>query len=606
MKPGTRLEVRESRLTWLLVLVVGAAIFLGCLPSPPSLMDDVDAVQAVIARNMLHSGDWVTARLNGVIYLEKPPLIYWMIAASYKILGEHDWTARLPVALAAVGLALLTMAMGNWAFGRKAGTYAGIAVGTSVGLFLFTRIQIPDVMLTFTVSLAMWSVLRALDEEEKRRGLWANVLAASLGIGLLLKSLVAVVFPVGATAVYLLATRQFFVRRTWQRLHPFRGVLIAFAIAAPWHVLATIRNPPYFAWTLHGGPGQYHGFLWFYFINEQLLRFLNTRYPRDYNTVPRGLFWGLHFVWLFPWSVYFPALVKLNYKPVDRAGRMRLLALCWTGFILVFFTFSTTQEYYSMPVYPALALLLGAAMADGVSWIRWGTRVLGVIAAFAAAAALAIYWRVRNVPAPGDISHALSSHPKYYSLSLGHMMDLTLYSFAYLRTPLLVACMAFAVGAVGCFLWEGKRAVLSTTLMMVVFFHAARMALIAFDPFLTSRPLAKAIENGPAGNLIVTGHVYPYSSVFFYLNREALLLNGVKHNLEYGAAAPDAPKVFLTEAELPKLWEEPQRWYLVTQAVTVPRLKEELGAEKVYVVTTSGGKAVLTNQPMEKAERTAN
>lgn len=259
-----------------------------------------------------------------------------------------------------------------------------------------------------------------------------------------------------------------------------------------------------------------------------------------------------------------------------------------------------------MPVYPALALLVGAGMAEGGTWMRWGTRVLGVIAGLAAAATLAIYSMVRNVPTPGDISNALSSHPSYYSLSLGHMLDLTFDSFAYLRAPLLLAFMAFVVGSVGCFLWEGKRAVLAVTLMMVVFFQAARMALVVFDPFLTSRPLAEAIEKGPPGSLIVTGHFYPYSSVFFYLNCEALLLNGVRHNLEYGAAAPDAPRAFLTERELPELWKEPQRWYLVTKVATLPKLKQELGAGRVYMVTTSGGKAVVTNQPMERVATSAN
>ncbi|HUN60966.1 MAG TPA: glycosyltransferase family 39 protein [Candidatus Sulfotelmatobacter sp.] len=583
---------------WASVLAASSAIFLGCIVSPPSLMDDVDAVQAVIARNMLHSGDWVTARLNGIIYLEKPPLIYWLIAMSYKIFGEHDWAARIPVALSCVALALLTAAMGTWAFGRKAGTYAGIVVATCVGLFLFTRIQIPDVMLTFTIALAMWALLRVLDQQEKRPSLWANVLAASLGVGLLLKSLVGVVFPVAAGLVYLLVTRQCFRRETWQRLHPFRGALIAFLIAAPWHILATLRNPPYFAWTLHSGPGQYHGFFWFFFINEQLLRFLNLRYPRDYNTVPRPLFWAFHLLWLFPWSVYFPALFKLRYKPIDRAGRMSLLALCWAGFILVFFTFSTTQEYYSMPVYPAFALLLGAAIAQGGSLVRWGTRVLGVIAALAALATFSICWMVRHVPTPGDISNALALHPRYYTLSLGHMLDLTLDSFAYLRTPLVVAGIAFLLGAFGCFLWRGKRAVLAVTLMMVLFFHAARLALVVFDPFLSSRPLAEAIQAAPPGNLIVTGHFYPFSSVFFYLDREALLLNGIRHNLEYGAAAPNAPKVFLTDDQLPALWDQSQRWYLVTKADALPKLTQELGADHLTVLIASGGKTVLTNQPL--------
>ncbi len=125
-------------------------------------MDDVDAVQAQIAKTMLLSGDWVTARLDGVLYLEKAPLIYWLIAISYKIFGVTDWVARLPVALSAIALGLLTAAFGMWAFGKRAGFYAGLCVSTCVGLFLFTRVQIPDVMLTFTIELAMWAFLRCV------------------------------------------------------------------------------------------------------------------------------------------------------------------------------------------------------------------------------------------------------------------------------------------------------------------------------------------------------------------------------------------------------------------------------------------------------------
>ncbi len=133
---------------YLIVLLVAAAVYAGCMISPPSLMDDVDAVQAQIARNMLTSGDWVTARLDGVPYLEKAPLIYWMIAGSFKIFGATDWAARIPMVLAAIALAWLTTAFGMWAFGRRAGFYAGLCISTCFGLFLFTRILIPDVMLT--------------------------------------------------------------------------------------------------------------------------------------------------------------------------------------------------------------------------------------------------------------------------------------------------------------------------------------------------------------------------------------------------------------------------------------------------------------------------
>ncbi len=272
--------------------------------SPPSLMDDVDAVQAQIARNMLTSGDWVTARLDGIPYLEKAPLIYWLIAGSFKYFGATDWAARIPVVLAAIVLAWITTAFGMWAFGRRAGFYAGLCISTCFGLFLFPRILIPDVMLTASIALTMWAFIRAIDAEERARRWWAFVMAASLGTSLLLKSLVGIVFPIGTALVYLALTRQLFNRRVWKALRPWLGLGVFVVIAAPWHILAALRNPPLFDFTMHSAAGEYHGFLWFYFINEQLLRFLNMRYPRDYDTVPRLYFWLFHLLWLFPWSLY--------------------------------------------------------------------------------------------------------------------------------------------------------------------------------------------------------------------------------------------------------------------------------------------------------------
>ena len=573
-------------------------MYLGCVVSPPSLMDDVDAMQAQMARNMLTSGDWVTGHLDGVRYLEKAPLIYWSMAVSYMIFGAHDWAARLPVALSAIALCLLTMGFGAWAFGRRAGFYAGLVMSTCVGLWLFTRIQIPDVMISFTIALAMWAFLRVLDENEPHPRLWAALLAASMGLGLLLKSLIGVVFPAGAAFVYLVATRQLFSRWVWKRLHVFSGILIVLAIAAPWHVLATLRNPPYLAWTLQSRPGEWHGFFWFFFINEQLLRFLGTRYPHDYNTVPRWAFWLFHLLWLFPWSVYFPAAARLSYKPVDRAGRTRLLALCWAGFLLVFFTFSTTQEYYSMPAYAALALLLGSAMEEGGAWIRRGTRVLTVIVAVCTIAAAAILVYVRHVPTPGDISNALTQHPEVYTLSLGHMEDLTLDSFAYLRLPLAVAALAFLIGVVGTLKARSRNTFLAMALMMVLFFHAARLALVVFDPYMSSRPLANALLKAPEGKLIVHHHYYPFSSVFFYTNRAALLLDGKIDTMVYGSSAPGVPDVFIDYDRFQKLWLEPQRWYLVTEQENLPRFQGLVGRDRLNVVKEAGGKLLLTNLPL--------
>ena len=567
-------------------------------------MDDVDAVQAQIARNMLQSGDWVIAHLDGVPYLEKSPLIYWLIAICFRIFGVHDWVARIPVALAAVLLAWVTSRYARWAFGERAGFYAGLVVATCAGLFLFTRIQIPDVMLTLSVCVAFWSFQRATERKEgledgpgeKHSRLWAALLSASLGVGVMLKGLIAVVTPLGGIFVYLLLTRQVFSPHVWRRLHVFSGALIFLAIAAPWHALATLRMPPYFDFTLHAGPGEYRGFFWFYFINEHVLRFLNLRYPRDYNTVPRLAFWVLHLLWLFPWSMYFPAAAGLSYKPVDRAGTTRLLALCWTGFLLIFFTLSTTQEYYSMPVYPALALLLGCAMAGESRWLRMGTRTFAVIASLAALAIAAILYAVRGIATPGDISQALQQHPEAYTLSLGHMGDLTIQSFAYLREPLIFAGVAFLIAAVGAWAMRGSRAYGAIAVMMVLFLHASRQALVVFDPYLSSRPLAEALMRAPDGRLILNGAYYSFSSVFFYTNRSALLLNGRVNNLEYGSYAPGSAPVFISDSEFVALWSGAERMYVLTEGVELGHLDTLVQRSNLHLVAASGGKMLFSNR----------
>src|SRR5882757_8941316 len=592
---------REGLYSGLVVVLLAALIYVGCVVSHPGLMDDVDAVQAQIARNILTSGDWVIARLDGVPYLEKSPLIYWLIAISYRIFGVYDWAARLPVALAAVLLAWVTWRYGRWAFGTRAGFYAGLVVATCVGLFLFTRIQIPDVMLTVCVCIAFWSFQRALDEQEAHPRSWAALLAASLGVGLLLKGLIAIVAPIGGIVLYLVLSRQLFARAVWKRLHVFTGVLIILAIAAPWHVLATLRMPPYFNFTLHSGPGECHGFFWFYFINEHVLRFLNLRYPRDYNTVPRFAFWLLHLLWLFPWSVYFPAAFKLDYRsndrPGDRASRTRLLALCWAAFVLLFFTFSTTQEYYSMPLYPALALLLGSAMDTENSWVRAGTKVLGAVSALCAVAVFTLLFLVRHAQAPGDISRALEQHPEAYTLSLGHMGDLTLRSFAYLKLPLLIAGLAFLVGAISALTMKSRRVYLAVALMMVLFFHAARNALVDFDPYLSSRPLAEALLHAPAGQLILNGQYYSFSSVFFYTNRSALLWNGRVNNLEYGSYAPGSPDVFLDDPQFLAKWSASSRCYVLSDGDGISHLRALVNPTQLHLVAESGGKTLYSNLP---------
>ncbi|WP_232296115.1 glycosyltransferase family 39 protein [Terriglobus sp. TAA 43] len=580
----------------LLVLVVSCCIFLPLVVSPPHLMDDVDAVQAQIARNMLQSGDWVTARLDGIAYLEKSPLIYWIMAVSFKIFGVHDWAARLPLAIINIALCWVTARFAMWAFDRRAGVYSGTILATCIGIFLFTRILIPDAALTLTIVLALWSFLRLLDDSERRRTTWFLVLYISLACGLLLKGLIAAVFPIAIAAIYLVITRETSLRELAKRIRPLSGLALLLLIAAPWHILATIRNPPYFDWTMHSNPGEYHGFFWFYFLNEHLFRFLNLRYPRDYNTVPRLWFWLLHFVWLFPWSVTLVAAFRNSYRPVSRAGKTRLLALIWIGFVLLFFTLSTTQEYYSLPIYPALAMLLGSDLATREKYPWSGRLVLSLILGTSLCAIVFLLAYNAHATVHGDISNALTQNPDMYTLSLGHMSDLTLHSFAYLRLPLVLAGCGLLIGIIATLRARRTVAVVAgLALMMIVFIQAARLALVAFDPYLSSKALAEALNRSEPGLLIEGDAYYAFSSVFFYTNKSALLWNGRSNNLEYGSSAPNAAHVFIDDNTLKSLWSSERRTYLLIYGSDLPRLKDLLASE-FKVVASSGGNYLLTNQ----------
>jgi Dolichyl-phosphate-mannose-protein mannosyltransferase len=561
-------------------------------------MDDVDAVQAQIARNMLVSGDWVTARLDGVAYLEKAPLVYWVMAASYAVFGVHDWAARLPLALAVVLLCWITYRFGRWAFDGTAGMFAGIVLATSAGLFLFTRILIPDAMLTLTITGAIWAWLRLLEPDEPYPHRWSAMLGACFGAGLLLKGLIAVVFPVMAGLAYMAVTRQLFSRAAWKKLDLSLVGAIVLLVAAPWHILAAVRNPPQFAFSLHSGPGEYRGFFWFYFFNEHLLRFLNLRYPRDYNTVPRLWFWLLNLVWLFPWSAYLPAAARQGCRRETRAGRARLMAWCWIGVVMVFFSFSTTQEYYSMPIYPALALLLGSALAAGGRALRAGMWILQGISAALLIAMVFVLASVWRLPAPGNISQALTQHPELYTLSMGHMGDLTLAAFAYLKLPLALAALAFAGLLFGFALWRNSlgRRVMVVAAAMVLFFQAARIALVRFDGYLGSYPLAQALIKSPPGQLVEANSYYAFSSVFFYTGRTALLLNGRNNNLEYGSYAPGAPNVFIDDGRFSALWLAPARCYLLAYGSERARLENLVGKANLHVVAENAGNYLFTNR----------
>jgi hypothetical protein len=161
----------------------------------------------------------------------------------------------------------------------------------------------------------------------------------------------------------------------------------------------------------------------------------------------------------------------------------------------------------------------------------------------------------------------------------------------------LLAAIAFLIGAIGTVRATGEKAFLAAAIMAVLFFQAARMALVVFDPYMSSRPLAEALLRSPPGKLIVDHHYYTFSSIFFYTNQVALLLNGRINNLVYGSYAPGAPDVFINDEQWKAMWNTTERSYLVASRSVLPRLQNLVGSDRLNVVAESGGKVVLTNLP---------
>ncbi len=567
----------------------------------PLLLDDADSVHAEVAREMVARHDWTTLYANGIRYLEKAPLLYWSMAASFRCFGVHTWSARLPLALYTLLLLFVVFTLGRRCFrDAMAGFYAALVLGTSFGLFIFTRILIPDAMVCLWLAIAMLYFWRSLTQPTRSN---AAGFAAACALGVLTKGLIGLVFPLLIVAVYLAMTRNLAHLRRW---HPLLGALVFLAIAAPWHVAAGMANPT----EGHPGalptPGNVHGWYWFYFVNEHLLRYLNRRVPRDYDTVPLALFWGLLLVWLLPWSVFLgSALCRVPLRrwwrkaPLNETEPARLLLFCWAAVPMVFFSFSTRQEYYVLPAMPALALLLGGWLAqDAAGSAPPRLRTAWVLFAIGSCGAAAALFFALHSPSPtGDLAAALSSNPGDYALSFGHFLDLSTRAMAFFRVPLLLTAVALLAGTGGHLLLRrsGRQhaAVGALAAGSVLFLVAAHMALLTFSPVLSSAGLAEEIRPllGPEDVIVLNGEYESGSTLGFYLARQVRILNGRSSNLWYGSFFSDAPAIFDDDASVARLWSGPRRVFLLTDAAQPPRLP---GA--VYTIAMDGGKAVLSNR----------
>ncbi len=334
----------RSRL--LLLLLAVAVVWFGNLEYRKLFHPD-EGRYAEIPREMVASADWLTPRLNGIKYFEKPPLQYWVTAAAYRVFGEAQWTSRLWTALSGFLAVLLTYAAGVRLSGPDAGLYAALLLVSSAGFVLGGHYNTLDMGLTFFLTLALVAFLFAQRDHQTRRGraLWMHVAWAAAAGAVLSKGLVGAVLPAGGLVAYTLLTRDFAV---WRRLNPVTGVLLFLALAAPWFVQVSLANPE---------------FPRYFFIHEHFQRFLTTAHYRDQ---PWWFFLPVLVLGLLPWTTLVPSgLAQAWRSESDGSGfRARRFLLAYAGFILLFFSASSSKlEAYVLPMLPAIALLLGERVA---------------------------------------------------------------------------------------------------------------------------------------------------------------------------------------------------------------------------------------------------
>lgn len=542
----------------------------------PPLLDGVDSVQAEAAREMATTGDWITPHIDGVRYLSVSPLLTWTTAVSFKIFGVTDWAARLPLAFAALGLFVVTLALGTRMFLTPvAGFYSALILITSCGVFLFGHLLYPQVLLTLCITTALYYFWRS-----HRAASFGTAIAfaVSCALGTLTAGPAGVILPMSIVVLYLFFNRNL---RFLLRWHPIAAILVFLVIVLPWRIAAHAANPkrPYF-----------------------------SALPRVWHT-PLLLFWAFLLIFLVPWSFFsIAALTRVSRNVFARAQKLdckqqgQLLCILWLVVVAVFFSFWNRHEFSAIPAMPALAILAASWLTEDEAApsplgriFAWILFVAGIIKAGAA-----VYLGLR-APFPGfgaDIATLLHLHPEQHRLFFGYLTDLTFASMGAFRIPLLITAAASAVGVTAnlVFRLRGQARIANCFLagMMAFVLIAAHIALNTFSPVFSSAILAQAIkpEVEQSDAVVIQGRYEEASALGFYLERRVQMLSTPATDLAPGSFASDAPPVFLDIDALAKLWNGPGRVFLWTAPQSVPQLPGE-----TFVVARDGGREIISNQP---------
>lgn len=583
---GSGREARGRRLAtgWLLLLAVSLPLFFWGSRELP-FRDPDEGLFGSIAREMVERGDWLTPRFNGLRYLEKPPLFYWLTALIYALSGFTEWGARLWSIVGALGATILTVLLGREVAGPRAGWLAGFVYATALGVFLQTRGVGVDLLFTAFLTLAVLSFLRWT------RGGGAAALVAlylAVTLALMTKGALGLLLPAVVIGASLLLARP---RPALGRLGLWWGVPLLLGLVLPWHLLADRANP---------------GFLRYYLLETHLVRFLEgTKAIEDEIPLSTAGFLGVSVVWFLPWSLFLPSAVLAlarrwrSLAAPERSG-WTVLAV-WIALVFGLFSLSAFKlEHYSLPALPPLAVLV----AHLWSHERPG-RLGGVPLAAGAAAALlgAVSFGLARWYAPPRSVEWLAGFDVYYRMLLEEGSPLPLPPVGVLATLLLAMALCLFAGfaaAFGANVRRTPRAAFAALVAGTVGFLFALHALVAeITPYQSFKGVSQALVRlAPSGELILyEGYLENAAGLPFYTGRQVHVLGPARGDLAFGARFPEGRGLFHAPAELAQLWRGPERVFLVTDRPLELSALARIRPEERHLVVADHGKRLYSNRP---------
>ena len=534
-----------NRRTLILFFAAVALLYLSALGTMPLLEPD-EARYAEIPREMIASGNYVTPHLNGVVYLEKPPLFYWGNALSIRLFGESEFSARFFTAAVSVAGILLTYWMGAALSGWRTGLFAAIVLSTSLYYYVIGRLNTLDMTLAVTLLLAIFPAYLYLSGRRASRG-WLYLSYGAAGLAFLTKGLVGAVFPAAVIVVWLVFSRR---HREVGTALSLRGFLVFLAVVLPWIVLVQRENPD---------------FLWFFFIHEQFLRYTTTIHSR-YE--PFWFFLPVVVAAFVPWIAFLRRIVsavRASAEPFLSADAIVFL-LSWILFIFLFFSFSKSKLVtYVAPIVPPLAVLIGRGLE------MWTDREDGSVRC-RAPLALAALLAAAMVFLPDTGRHHLQ------------MSD-------WVALTAVPAALILAWGAVPLFIRHlgGERVVLLSFLLLALFLTSVnRPAGIYLANYKSAKNLSTALAKALRPDDIVAQYRTYKQGVAWYTGRRSVLVDEAGE-LTFGAdRAADRARYFIGEAEFARLWKSPARVFGVFKRDAMPLIREKFPDAQLLYRTDEG------------------